>query len=115
MFFFDIHRTHSKSLDLQNSESTFGQVSTNTYLKIFMLPDQCDKMDEWFFICSSSSSIHPLDSIAGLLDLSLLYHLWISATFLLFTWYITLLLFGIFVTEVCAMIKVSFVYRLSPV
>ncbi|XP_013862935.1 nucleoporin NDC1 isoform X2 [Austrofundulus limnaeus] len=46
------------------------------------------------------SSIHPLDSIAGLLDLSLLYHLWISATFLLFTWYITLLLFRIFVTEV---------------
>ncbi|XP_072220044.1 nucleoporin NDC1 isoform X1 [Leuresthes tenuis] len=46
------------------------------------------------------STIHPLDSIAGLLDLSLLYHLWISATFLLFTWYITLLLFRIFVTEV---------------
>ncbi|KAM4557248.1 nucleoporin NDC1 isoform 1-T1 [Fundulus diaphanus] len=46
------------------------------------------------------SSVHPLDSIAGLLDLSLLYHLWISATFLLFTWYITLLLFRIFVTEV---------------
>ncbi|XP_037537301.1 nucleoporin NDC1 [Nematolebias whitei] len=45
------------------------------------------------------SSIHPLDSIAGLLDLSLLYHLWISATFLLFTWYITLLLFRIFVIE----------------
>ncbi|XP_069013966.1 nucleoporin NDC1 isoform X1 [Embiotoca jacksoni] len=47
-----------------------------------------------------NSSVHPLDSIAGLLDLSLLYHLWISATFLLFTWYITLLLFRIFVTEV---------------
>ncbi|XP_040912155.1 nucleoporin NDC1 isoform X1 [Toxotes jaculatrix] len=46
-----------------------------------------------------NSSAHPLDSIAGLLDLSLLYHLWISATFLLFTWYITLLLFRIFVTE----------------
>ncbi|KAM9719271.1 nucleoporin NDC1 isoform 2-T4 [Menidia menidia] len=46
------------------------------------------------------SAVHPLDSIAGLLDLSLLYHLWISATFLLFTWYITLLLFRIFVTEV---------------
>uniref|UniRef100_A0A3Q3GZ41 Nucleoporin NDC1 n=1 Tax=Kryptolebias marmoratus TaxID=37003 RepID=A0A3Q3GZ41_KRYMA len=44
-------------------------------------------------------SIHPLDSIAGLLDLSLLFHLWISATFLLFMWYITLLLFRIFVTE----------------
>ncbi|XP_041849169.1 nucleoporin NDC1 isoform X2 [Melanotaenia boesemani] len=46
------------------------------------------------------SSVHPLDSIAGLLDLSLLYHLWISATYLLFMWYITLLLFRIFVTEV---------------
>ncbi|XP_047444415.1 nucleoporin NDC1 isoform X2 [Mugil cephalus] len=46
------------------------------------------------------SSAQPLDSIAGLLDLSLLYHLWISATFLLFTWYMTLLLFRIFVTEV---------------
>uniref|UniRef100_A0A665WWY2 Nucleoporin NDC1 n=1 Tax=Echeneis naucrates TaxID=173247 RepID=A0A665WWY2_ECHNA len=47
-----------------------------------------------------NSSVHTLDSIAGLLDLSLLYQLWISATFLLFTWYITLLLFRIFVTEV---------------
>lgn len=47
-----------------------------------------------------NSSVHQLDSIAGLLDLSLLYHLWISATFLLFTWHITLLLFRIFVTEV---------------
>ncbi|XP_061587720.1 nucleoporin NDC1 isoform X1 [Cololabis saira] len=46
------------------------------------------------------NSINPLDSIAGLLDVSLLYHLWISATYLLFTWYITLLLFRIFVTEV---------------
>uniref|UniRef100_A0A7N6A876 Nucleoporin NDC1 n=1 Tax=Anabas testudineus TaxID=64144 RepID=A0A7N6A876_ANATE len=41
----------------------------------------------------------PLDSVAGLLDLSLLYHLWISATFQLFTWYITLQLFRIFITE----------------
>lgn len=41
-----------------------------------------------------------LDSITGLIDLSLLYHLWISATFLLFTWHVTLLLFRIFVTEV---------------
>ncbi|XP_056277399.1 nucleoporin NDC1 isoform X2 [Pseudoliparis swirei] len=47
-----------------------------------------------------NSSVHPLDSIAGLLDLSLLYHQWISAGFLLFTWNITLLLFRIFVTEV---------------
>ncbi|KAE8290657.1 Nucleoporin NDC1 Transmembrane protein 48 [Larimichthys crocea] len=48
----------------------------------------------------SNSSVHPLDSIAGLLDLTLLYHMWISASFLLFTWHITLLLFRIFVTEV---------------
>ncbi|XP_053185779.1 nucleoporin NDC1 [Scomber japonicus] len=47
-----------------------------------------------------NSSVHPLDTVTGLLDLSLFYHLWISATFLLFTWYITLLLFRIFVTEV---------------
>nr|XP_046263568.1 nucleoporin NDC1 isoform X2 [Scatophagus argus] len=47
-----------------------------------------------------NSSVHPLDSIAGLLDLSLLYHLWISASFLLFTWHVTLLLFRLFVTEV---------------
>ncbi|XP_011471671.1 nucleoporin NDC1 isoform X2 [Oryzias latipes] len=45
------------------------------------------------------SSAHPLDSISGLLDLSLLYLLWISATYLLFSWYMTLLLFRIFVTE----------------
>ncbi|XP_075954835.1 nucleoporin NDC1 isoform X2 [Anarhichas minor] len=47
-----------------------------------------------------NSSVHPLDSVAGLLDLSLLYHQWISASFLLFTWHVTLLLFRIFVTEV---------------
>ena len=46
------------------------------------------------------SSIHSLDSVSSLLDLSLLYHLWISGTFLLLTWYITVLLFRIFVTEV---------------
>uniref|UniRef100_A0A8C8CF19 Nucleoporin NDC1 n=1 Tax=Oncorhynchus tshawytscha TaxID=74940 RepID=A0A8C8CF19_ONCTS len=47
-----------------------------------------------------NSSIHSLDSVSSLLDLSLLYHLWISGTFLLLTWYITVLLFRIFVTEV---------------
>ncbi|XP_026231184.1 nucleoporin NDC1 [Anabas testudineus] len=46
-----------------------------------------------------NSTAQPLDSVAGLLDLSLLYHLWISATFQLFTWYITLQLFRIFITE----------------
>nr|XP_046176795.1 nucleoporin NDC1 isoform X2 [Oncorhynchus gorbuscha] len=49
---------------------------------------------------SINSSIHSLDSVSSLLDLSLLYHLWISGTFLLLTWYITVLLFRIFVTEV---------------
>ncbi|MEQ2217301.1 hypothetical protein XENOCAPTIV_004028 [Xenoophorus captivus] len=63
---------------------------------------------------SSDGSVHPLDSIAGVVDLSLLYHLWISATFLLFTWYITLLLFRIFVTEVCGPIEVySFPVQLT--
>lgn len=59
---------------------------------------------DWMCLCWISSSVHPLDNIAGLLDLSLLYHLWISASFLLFTWHITLLLFRIFVTEVCVKI-----------
>ncbi|KAJ8011030.1 hypothetical protein DPEC_G00053960 [Dallia pectoralis] len=45
------------------------------------------------------SSVYSLDSVYGLLDLSLLYQLWTSGTFLLFTWYITVLLFRIFVTE----------------
>ena len=49
---------------------------------------------------SLPSSLHPLDSIAGILDLSMLYHLWISGTFLLLTWYLTTLLFRVFVTEV---------------
>lgn len=50
------------------------------------------------FYCSSS--LHGLDTLAGLLDLSLLYHLWISGTFLLFTWFITVLLFRVYVSEV---------------
>ncbi|XP_030631356.1 nucleoporin NDC1 [Chanos chanos] len=45
-------------------------------------------------------SLHTLDSLAGLLDFSLLYHLWISGTFLLLIWYLTVLLFRIYVTEV---------------
>ncbi|XP_061653862.1 nucleoporin NDC1 [Phyllopteryx taeniolatus] len=57
---------------------------------------------EWIckmFNLHVTSSSHLLDTIGGLLDLSLLYHLWISTTFLLFTWYIALLLFRIFITE----------------
>ncbi|KAL0966991.1 hypothetical protein UPYG_G00303160 [Umbra pygmaea] len=46
-----------------------------------------------------NSSDPPLNSVSGLLDLGLLYQLWISGTFLLFTWYINVLLFRIFVTE----------------
>uniref|UniRef100_A0A672M918 Nucleoporin NDC1 n=1 Tax=Sinocyclocheilus grahami TaxID=75366 RepID=A0A672M918_SINGR len=46
------------------------------------------------------SSLQPLDSLTGLLDFSLLYHLTISGTFLYFTWYLTVLLFRIYVTEV---------------
>ncbi|XP_056600050.1 nucleoporin NDC1 isoform X1 [Triplophysa dalaica] len=45
------------------------------------------------------SSLQPLDSLTGLLDFSLLYHLSISGTFLYLTWYITVLLFRIYVTE----------------
>ncbi|XP_058604834.1 nucleoporin NDC1 isoform X2 [Onychostoma macrolepis] len=45
------------------------------------------------------SSLQPLDSLTGLLDFSLLYHLSISGTFLYLTWYLTVLLFRIYVTE----------------
>ncbi|KAM9791541.1 nucleoporin NDC1 [Syngnathus typhle] len=57
---------------------------------------------EWIckmFNLHLNSSTHRLDTISGLVDLSLLYHLWTSATFLLFTWYTSLLLFRIFITE----------------
>ncbi|NWX81672.1 NDC1 protein, partial [Nothoprocta pentlandii] len=45
------------------------------------------------------SKLHPLDSLSGLLDLSLLYHAWLSGVFLLMTWYIAWLLFRIYATE----------------
>ncbi|MBN3302310.1 NDC1 protein, partial [Amia calva] len=55
------------------------------------------------------STLHSLDTIAGLLDFSLIYHLWISGTFLLVTWYITWLLFRIYITEVfCFPVQSSF-------
>lgn len=44
-------------------------------------------------------SASALDTVSGLVDLSLLYHTWISSSFLLFTWFTTLQLFRIFVTE----------------
>ncbi|XP_062920036.1 nucleoporin NDC1 isoform X1 [Mobula hypostoma] len=43
---------------------------------------------------------HSLDTLTGLFDLPLLYTTWLSGTFLLVTWYITWVLFKIFVTEV---------------
>ncbi|XP_051867557.1 nucleoporin NDC1 [Pristis pectinata] len=46
------------------------------------------------------SAQHSLDTLTGLLDLPLLYTTWLSGTFLLVTWYITWVLFKIFVTEV---------------
>ncbi|NXO03168.1 NDC1 protein, partial [Rhinopomastus cyanomelas] len=45
------------------------------------------------------SKLHPLDSLTGLLDLSLFYHAWLCGVFLLITWYIAWLLFKIYVTE----------------
>ncbi|KAI5099323.1 nucleoporin NDC1 [Silurus meridionalis] len=45
------------------------------------------------------SSVHSLDSFGGLCDVSLVYQLWISGTFLLLTWNLNVLLFRIYVTE----------------
>uniref|UniRef100_A0A8D0FBG5 Nucleoporin NDC1 n=1 Tax=Strix occidentalis caurina TaxID=311401 RepID=A0A8D0FBG5_STROC len=45
------------------------------------------------------SKLHPLDSLTGLLDLSLFYHTWLCGVFLLITWYIAWLLFKIYATE----------------
>uniref|UniRef100_A0A8D0DX13 Nucleoporin NDC1 n=1 Tax=Salvator merianae TaxID=96440 RepID=A0A8D0DX13_SALMN len=45
------------------------------------------------------SEQHLLDTMAGLFDLSLLYHSWLSGLFLLMTWYIAWLLFRIYSTE----------------
>nr|XP_013001713.1 nucleoporin NDC1 [Cavia porcellus] len=41
----------------------------------------------------------PLDTISGLLNLSLLYHVWLCGVFLLMTWYISWILFKIYSTE----------------
>ncbi|KAM3838951.1 nucleoporin NDC1 isoform 4-T4 [Vipera latastei] len=45
------------------------------------------------------SNLPLLDTVAGLLDFSLLYHSWLCGLFLLMTWYIAWLLFRIFSTE----------------
>ncbi|KAL1776142.1 Nucleoporin NDC1 [Sigmodon hispidus] len=41
----------------------------------------------------------PLDTISGLLNVSLLYHVWLCGVFLLVTWYISWILFKIYATE----------------
>nr|XP_048309243.1 nucleoporin NDC1 isoform X1 [Myodes glareolus] len=41
----------------------------------------------------------PLDTIGGLLNVSLLYHVWLCGVFLLMTWYISWILFKIYATE----------------
>lgn len=45
------------------------------------------------------SKLHPLDTLSGLLDLSLFYHVWLCGVFLLVTWYIAWLFFKIYATE----------------
>ncbi|NWH30450.1 NDC1 protein, partial [Chloropsis hardwickii] len=47
----------------------------------------------------TDSKLHPLDTLSGLLDLSLFYHTWLSGVFLLMTWHIAWLLFKIYATE----------------
>ncbi|XP_051984644.1 nucleoporin NDC1-like isoform X2 [Xyrauchen texanus] len=47
----------------------------------------------------TDSSLQPLDSLTGLLDFSFFYYLLICGTFLYLTWYMTVLLFRIYVTE----------------
>ncbi|XP_019334847.2 nucleoporin NDC1 [Alligator mississippiensis] len=47
----------------------------------------------------ADDKIHPLDTLAGLLDLSLFYHTWLCGVFLLIPWYIAWLLFKIYATE----------------
>ncbi|XP_039590983.1 nucleoporin NDC1 [Polypterus senegalus] len=55
------------------------------------------------------SSAPSLDSLAGLLDFSFIYHLWLSGTFLLMLWYTTWLLFKIYITEVvCFPVQTAF-------
>uniref|UniRef100_A0A8B9W6P8 Nucleoporin NDC1 n=1 Tax=Bos mutus grunniens TaxID=30521 RepID=A0A8B9W6P8_BOSMU len=41
----------------------------------------------------------PLDTVRGLLNLSLLYHVWLCGVFVLMTWYVSWLLFKIYATE----------------
>ncbi|XP_064002948.1 nucleoporin NDC1 isoform X1 [Pogoniulus pusillus] len=47
----------------------------------------------------TDSKLYPLDTLTGLLDLSLFYHAWLCGIFLLITWYTAWLLFKIYATE----------------
>ncbi|OBS76683.1 hypothetical protein A6R68_16865 [Neotoma lepida] len=49
----------------------------------------------------------PLDTIGGLLNISLLYHVWLCGVFLLMTWYISWILFKIYATE-------AYVFPIQP-
>ncbi|MGH0174577.1 UNVERIFIED_CONTAM: hypothetical protein FKN15_009135 [Acipenser sinensis] len=59
-------------------------------------------------------ALHSLDTLTGLLDFSLLYHLWISGTFLLVTWYMAWLLFRIYTTEYLALQDFALLSQNSP-
>uniref|UniRef100_A0A8D0H8V2 Nucleoporin NDC1 n=1 Tax=Sphenodon punctatus TaxID=8508 RepID=A0A8D0H8V2_SPHPU len=68
----------------------------------------------WCVLSFVPSNLHPLDTLAGLLDLSLLYHSWLGAVFLLLTWYVTWLLFKIYATEFLALQDLMFLSQYSP-
>ncbi|XP_069498263.1 nucleoporin NDC1 [Ambystoma mexicanum] len=45
------------------------------------------------------NTLPPLDSLSGLLSLSLFYHTWLCGIFILITWYVAWVLFKIYTTE----------------
>ncbi|XP_048716598.1 nucleoporin NDC1 isoform X4 [Caretta caretta] len=63
----------------------------------------------------TDSKLHPLDTLTGLLDLSLLYHTWLCGIFLLITWHIAWLLFKIYATEFLALQDLMLLSQYSPV
>ncbi|XP_032152832.1 nucleoporin NDC1 isoform X2 [Sapajus apella] len=56
----------------------------------------------------------PLDTVSGLLNLSLLYHVWLCGIFLLTTWYISWILFKIYATEYLALQDLMLLSQYSP-
>ena len=60
--------------------------------------------------CLYRQAHRPLDTIGGLLNVSLLYHVWLCGVFLLMTWYISWILFKIYATEVsiCFLLMLCF-------